>query len=145
MTHWRAHHQGVPCPGFRFFFRWGSIVILGCAAFTLMLFLTTMVWASEKCHPAITWNDGSVSFDRKCMYRLGPGWVHIANPYQVWAFKQMPHPTDPYFKPGAGFDEAFGKFAVALMGCAWMGDPKDRPGIDKCIDAMQHMVTDDAH
>lgn len=99
------------------------------------------VSAQAICQPARTWTDGGVTYDAKCMHRLGPGWVHIANPYQVWAYSQM-KPGDIYFKPGADFDEKFGKFAVALGICAWAGDPKARPQIDQCIDLMQHAVTD---
>ena len=105
----------------------------------LAVLLSSSAMAKPPCNPAVTWTDGGVTFDKKCMYKLGPGWMHIANPYQTWAYSQM-KPGEPYFKPGADFDDAFGKLAIASGICVWsLGQvtPGNRKEMDACIDLMQ--------
>ena len=50
------------------------------------------------CAPALTWRDGSVTFNRSCIARLGPRWTRWASGYEVHAYSEI-GPDQPYYKP----------------------------------------------
>ena len=52
------------------------------------------------CAPALTWRDGSVTFNRGCIARLGARWKRYASGYEIHAYGEV-KPGEPYYMPGA--------------------------------------------
>ena len=50
------------------------------------------------CAPALTWRDGSVTFNRACITKLGTRWKSYASGYELYAYGEL-KPGDPYYKP----------------------------------------------